>query len=366
MQMAINYTEKQQTMVEYGGPYASLGHDFESMNRHFLELGVDLIEEIKEVSSREISIADLGCGIGQGIEYLARNIEQYLDKEKKVKFYGIDTNPLPELLDEQKLISPQILDKQIDKQITNYFSSEYFEKLKKDSEITREKIEKAISRYQEEIASLEIFYSEQFKIIEGTDKEGVWFFEEEEKINEIHNKLVEKLKKNLYKEHKEYFEKRKKISQEIHDKILTTFISSDLTDMKLIPSNSIDIAYSDLVNRYVKDSLKFFEEVHRILRPGGKAFIWTHFGGREISIKPSFLKIMKRVNVNNEFSLLPVSEEIKNNFNYKKMPEVMVKITKYNEKTIKFPYKFSKSVQLCPNGNSLEKTFYTAEYVPIK
>lgn len=64
---------------------------------------------------------------------------------------------------------------------------------------------------------------------------------------------------------------RNYVSADLHDPHVD--LSLDITSMKSIPSESIDIVWASHVLEHVRDDRAAIEEIHRVLRPGGWAVL---------------------------------------------------------------------------------------------
>ncbi len=69
-------------------------------------------------------------------------------------------------------------------------------------------------------------------------------------------------------------------------------IKGDAANMEEIPNNSISAGYSVACIQYVPDALRMLEESVRILKPGGKIFIYLRFQS-DISLYPSLPNLIK-------------------------------------------------------------------------
>ena len=66
------------------------------------------------------------------------------------------------------------------------------------------------------------------------------------------------------------------ISDELKVSNNITFIQSEVPPLKEIEDNSVDFVVSFQVIEHIKDDEQFLHEIHRVLKPGGKAILTTH------------------------------------------------------------------------------------------
>jgi len=88
-------------------------------------------------------------------------------------------------------------------------------------------------------------------------------------------------------------EYRKQVRKALQDRFYTQFINSDVTSVPEILDNSVDVLWSVATMQYVPDGLKMIEEIYRVLKIGGKAFVTTVFGDEDIAHEPSFSEILE-------------------------------------------------------------------------
>ncbi len=65
------------------------------------------------------------------------------------------------------------------------------------------------------------------------------------------------------------------ISKELQANNKITFIQTEVPPLKEIEDNSVDFVVSFQVIEHIKDDERFLQEIHRVLKPGGKAIITT-------------------------------------------------------------------------------------------
>ena len=65
------------------------------------------------------------------------------------------------------------------------------------------------------------------------------------------------------------------ISEMLQDNNKITFIQTEVPPLKEIEDNSIDFVVTFQVIEHIKDDERFLQEIHRVLKPGGKAIITT-------------------------------------------------------------------------------------------
>ncbi len=65
------------------------------------------------------------------------------------------------------------------------------------------------------------------------------------------------------------------ISKELQANNKITFIQTEVPPLKEIEDNSVDFVVSFQVIEHIKDDEQFLNEIHRVLRPGGKAILTT-------------------------------------------------------------------------------------------
>ena len=65
------------------------------------------------------------------------------------------------------------------------------------------------------------------------------------------------------------------ISKELQANNKITFIQTEVPPLKEIEDNSVDFVVSFQVIEHIKDDERFLEEIHRVLKPGGKVILTT-------------------------------------------------------------------------------------------
>ncbi len=65
------------------------------------------------------------------------------------------------------------------------------------------------------------------------------------------------------------------ISKELQANNKITFIQTEVPPLKEIEDNSVDFVVSFQVIEHIKDDERFLQEIHRVLKPGGKAILTT-------------------------------------------------------------------------------------------
>jgi len=65
------------------------------------------------------------------------------------------------------------------------------------------------------------------------------------------------------------------ISDELKESNNITFIQSEIPPLKEIENNSVDFVVSFQVIEHIKNDELFLQEIHRVLKPGGKAILTT-------------------------------------------------------------------------------------------
>jgi SAM-dependent methyltransferase len=65
------------------------------------------------------------------------------------------------------------------------------------------------------------------------------------------------------------------ISKELQANNKITFIQTEVPPLKEIEDNSVDFVVSFQVIEHIKDDERFLQEIHRVLRPGGKVILTT-------------------------------------------------------------------------------------------
>jgi len=65
------------------------------------------------------------------------------------------------------------------------------------------------------------------------------------------------------------------INKELHANNKITFIQAEVPPLKEIEDNSVDFVVSFQVIEHIKDDEQFLNEIHRVLKPGGKAILTT-------------------------------------------------------------------------------------------
>jgi ubiquinone/menaquinone biosynthesis C-methylase UbiE len=73
-----------------------------------------------------------------------------------------------------------------------------------------------------------------------------------------------------------------------------SLISTDVCNMS-IESSTIDICYSMAGVAYIPDALLFFKELHRVLRPGGRSFLYLIRGSKDISTNITLDQLISNV-----------------------------------------------------------------------
>lgn len=93
-------------------------------------------------------------------------------------------------------------------------------------------------------------------------------------------------------------------SKSVLDKIKRTYPKTTILNQKIPPlnklkDNSFDIVISFQVLEHIKDVNLFIQEIHRILKPGGKAFITTPNSLKTVARNPWHFKEFNYLEINN-------------------------------------------------------------------
>jgi SAM-dependent methyltransferase len=110
----------------------------------------------------------------------------------------------------------------------------------------------------------------------------------------------------------------------------TTIIQEKIPPLTQLASNSFDVVVSFQVIEHIKDAALYLEEIHRVLKPNGKAYISTPNALKTIARNPWHYK---------EYTFEDLSELFKKTFS-----EFTIQAIRGNEKTDAYYEKNKKSV----------------------
>jgi malonyl CoA-acyl carrier protein transacylase/ubiquinone/menaquinone biosynthesis C-methylase UbiE len=150
-----------------------------------------------------------------------------------------------------------------------------------------------------------------------------------------------------------------------------TLIAHDACDMASLDSNLIDFCYCMAGIAYVPDGLKMLQEIHRVLKPGAKAFLYVM--RKDDDIAHDFtLEELTSVGQGANFVIHPFSEQTKGDWESGKIPKpyyidgVILEMKKTADRLV-FPFEFegsSPSLQ-SPQMRTMESYYVAGHYRKI-
>jgi len=127
------------------------------------------------------------------------------------------------------------------------------------------------------------------------------------------------------------------ISDELKERNNITFIQSEVPPLKGIKDESVDFVVSFQVIEHIKNDELFLQEIHRVLKPGGKAILTTPNIFMSLSRSPWHIREYSPAQMKEILSSLFENIELKGVFGndkvmdyYKKNKESVEKITRFD------------------------------------